>query len=247
MEDFDLIEALEDAVEEKVLSGKAEKGLVNFLETLKCVDAQSLLENDAIEDVNELTSSNLFAMLLEHEKEGFTSIIKHLREMESEDDEAALESYIDVFVRRFALYDNEENPKEKFLEDLLLDSDEKSGKMKKKGVKLMTVHTSKGLEFPYVFVVDISSDNFPNDRSVNLEEDRRLFYVALTRAKTELILSYSRSGIYGYSPDGGNKKSLFLKELPTSLVDEFVSNKFNSGGFTQKPKPNFFRQKKIIS
>lgn len=244
MEDFDLIEALEDAVEEKVLSGKAEKGLVNFLETLKCVDAQSLLENDAIEDVNELTSSNLFAMLLEHEKEGFTSIIKHLREMESEDDEAALESYIDVFVRRFALYDNEENPKEKFLEDLLLDSDEKSGKMKKKGVKLMTVHTSKGLEFPYVFVVDISSDNFPNDRSVNLEEDRRLFYVALTRAKTELILSYSRSGIYGYSPDGGNKKSLFLKELPTSLVDEFVSNKFNSGGFTQKPKPNFFQAKK---
>ncbi|MDY0830777.1 3'-5' exonuclease, partial [Microbacterium sp. BG28] len=121
----------------------------------------------------------------------YTSIIKHLREMEDEDEENALESYIDVLVKRLALYDKEEKPLEKFLEEILLEysSEDRQGKMNKKGVKLMTVHTSKGLEFPYVFVVDISSDNFPNDKSLDLEEDRRLFYVALTRAKVELILS----------------------------------------------------------
>lgn len=246
MEDFDLIEALENAISEKVLSGKAEKGLINFTNTLKSIDSEALMNNDKIEEINDLTFSNLFSILLEYEEGEYTSIIKHLREMEDEDEENALESYIDVLVKRLALYDKEEKPLEKFLEEILLESssEDRQGKMNKKGVKLMTVHTSKGLEFPYVFVVDISSDNFPNDKSLDLEEDRRLFYVALTRAKVELILSYAKSGIYGYNSDGISKKSLFLKELPASLVDEFVSNKFGSMNYPQKAKPNNFNAKK---
>lgn len=246
MEDFEIIEALENAIDEKVLSGKAEKGLVNFVNTMKSIDSESLFNNEQIEDPNDLTYSNLFSLLIEYNEDGYPSIVDYLRDMESEDEESPLESYIDVLVKRLALYDKEENPLEKFLEEILLESssEDRKGKMNKKGVKLMTVHTSKGLEFPYVFVVDISSDNFPNDKTLDLEEDRRLFYVALTRAKVELILSYAKSGIYGYNADGGNKKSLFLKELPTNLVDEFISNKFGNTSYPQKAKPANFQPKK---
>lgn len=245
MEDFNILDALKDALDDKILSGKAEKGLRNFYNTLKCVEAEELHKNELIEDPSELMNSTLFAMLIEYEEEGFNSIISHLRELESEDDDTALQSYIDVFVKRLALYDLEPNPNEKFLEEILLESsaDDKEGKMNKPGVKLMTVHTSKGLEFPYVFVVDVSSDNFPSDKSLDLEEDRRLFYVAITRAKLQLILSYSRSGIYGYNPSGASKKSIFLKELPDNLVDEFVSSKFGNQNVKSQIKNNFQAKK----
>lgn len=244
MEDFSILDALKDALDDKVLSGKAEKGLRNFYNTLNSVNAETLHNNPLIDTPEDILNSTLFAMMLEHHEDGFVSIYEHLKEMEAEDDDMALQSYIDVFIKRLSLYDREEKPNEKFLEEILLESsnDDKTGKMGKPGVKLMTVHTSKGLEFPYVFVVDVSSDNFPNDKSLDLEEDRRLFYVAITRAKIQLILSYSRSGIYGYNQSGASKKSIFLKELPDSLVDEFVSSKFGNTGF--KPQPNNFQAKR---
>ncbi|WP_086256702.1 ATP-dependent helicase [Campylobacter vicugnae] len=61
------------------------------------------------------------------------------------------------------------------------------------GVNLLTVHASKGLEFNLVFVVDLAEGRFPNSRLMSdIEEERRLFYVAVTRAKDELILSYAK-------------------------------------------------------
>ena len=61
------------------------------------------------------------------------------------------------------------------------------------GVNLLTVHASKGLEFNLVFVVDLAEGRFPNSRLMSdIEEERRLFYVAVTRAKDELVLSYAK-------------------------------------------------------
>lgn len=56
-------------------------------------------------------------------------------------------------------------------------------------VKLMTVHASKGLEFPSVFVIGMNQNVFPSKRTVDMEEERRLFYVAITRAKDRLYLT----------------------------------------------------------
>ena len=61
------------------------------------------------------------------------------------------------------------------------------------GVNLLTIHASKGLEFSLVFVVDLAQGRFPNSRLMSdIEEERRLFYVAVTRAKDELVLSYAK-------------------------------------------------------
>ena len=86
----------------------------------------------------------------------------------------------------------------KFMEDvaLLTDQDEKEDE-NSDYVTLMTIHSAKGLEFPYVYIVGLEENLFPGIQSLStredLEEEHRLFYVALTRAETKLILSYAES------------------------------------------------------
>jgi DNA helicase-2/ATP-dependent DNA helicase PcrA len=90
-------------------------------------------------------------------------------------------------------------------------------------VTLMTVHASKGLEFPIVFVVGLEDDIFPHvkssDTDEEIEEERRLFYVAMTRAKKLLVLSYSKKRRkFGILKE--TKPSRFLSEIPSHLIKE---------------------------
>ncbi|WP_456455977.1 ATP-dependent helicase [Thermovibrio sp.] len=109
-----------------------------------------------------------------------------------------------------------------FLNDLSLSSDQDQMEEGDK-VSLMTVHASKGLEFPVVFVSALEEGIFPHVRSSNssreIEEERRLFYVAITRAKELLILSHSKERRLF-----GNRKattpSRFISEIPESLIKE---------------------------
>ena len=95
-------------------------------------------------------------------------------------------------------------------------------------VKLMTVHAAKGLEFDCVFVVGLEETLFPSGMSVNtreeLEEERRLFYVAVTRAKKHLWLSYANSR-YRFGQLVQNDPSRFIDEMPEEQLD-----KSNVGG-----------------
>lgn len=90
-------------------------------------------------------------------------------------------------------------------------------------VVLMTMHSSKGLEFPTVFVVGVEENIFPSQRSImegeiEVEEERRLAYVAITRAKKELYLCHSDERmIFGMTQR--NQKSRFIKELPQDFID----------------------------
>lgn len=89
-------------------------------------------------------------------------------------------------------------------------------------VKLMTIHAAKGLEFPVVFVGGLEETLFPNAMSINtreeLEEERRLFYVAVTRAKLNLYLSYSNAR-YRFGQLQQNEPSRFLEEIPEQFID----------------------------
>jgi DNA helicase-2/ATP-dependent DNA helicase PcrA len=93
-------------------------------------------------------------------------------------------------------------------------------------LRLSTIHQAKGLEFDVVFVVMLCEGLFPSDRSLENkegeEEERRLFYVAITRARNELYLSYPliRAG-YGTGGDLLQHPSRFLREIPTELVEEW--------------------------
>ncbi len=129
-------------------------------------------------------------------------------------------------------YDNLENDRgiEKLLEDASLASDQDSllitedKKGKINAVKLMTVHASKGLEFKYVFVTGLEDGLFPHQRhdrteSFDGEEERRLFYVAVTRAKEKLFLSFADfRTIFGSRQI--NAPSEFIADIPADLLEK---------------------------
>ncbi len=103
---------------------------------------------------------------------------------------------------------------------LLTDADEKDENADV--VKLMTIHSAKGLEFPVVFVGGLEETLFPNAMSINtreeLEEERRLFYVAVTRAQKHLFLTYANAR-YRFGSLTQNDASRFLEELPEAFLD----------------------------
>jgi DNA helicase-2/ATP-dependent DNA helicase PcrA len=117
---------------------------------------------------------------------------------------------------------------------LLTDADEKDPNSDT--VKMMTIHAAKGLEFPVVFVVGLEEMLFPNAMSINtreeLEEERRLFYVAVTRAKHKLWLTYANTR-YKFGSLVQNEPSRFINELPASNLDRsFAGGGARNQGFS---------------
>lgn len=104
---------------------------------------------------------------------------------------------------------------------LLTDAD-KGSEENSDVVCLMTIHAAKGLEFPVVFTVGLEESLFPSGMSINsreeLEEERRLFYVAITRAKACLWLTYANSR-YRFGQLVNNESSRFLEEMPEKYID----------------------------
>ena len=110
-----------------------------------------------------------------------------------------------------------------YLQQITLITDADNDKNETDSVKLMTVHAAKGLEFACVFVVGLEETLFPSGMSVNtreeLEEERRLFYVAVTRAKKHLWLSYANSR-YRFGQLVQNDPSRFIEEMPEDKIDK---------------------------
>jgi DNA helicase-2/ATP-dependent DNA helicase PcrA len=118
-----------------------------------------------------------------------------------------------------------------FLQDIALITDAEEDNSDTNKVSLMTIHAAKGLEFPYVFVVGIEENLFPGAQSVSsradLEEERRLFYVAMTRAEKHLTLSYAenryRWGVLNYA-----EPSRFLSEIKPEFIEEAPQKRYKS-------------------
>jgi DNA helicase-2/ATP-dependent DNA helicase PcrA len=95
----------------------------------------------------------------------------------------------------------------------------------KEAVNLSSVHQAKGLEFHTVFVIWLADGMFPSSRSLDtrdaLEEERRLFYVAITRARDELYLTYPHMRLSGGYGDVFQRPSRFLQEIPNELVEDW--------------------------
>ena len=144
---------------------------------------------------------------------------RELQNNEEDDDKIEnVQALIDD-IRNY-LKTNPDSNFEEYLQNvtLMTSQDEISGA---DNVSLMTIHTAKGLEFDYVFVMGFNDGVFPNARAINertrdgLEEERRLAYVAFTRAKKQLYITLNRD--YSYSSQSGNTPSRFIKEAGITL------------------------------
>lgn len=116
---------------------------------------------------------------------------------------------------------NEEITLDKYLQDVALFTNNDYNK-DQETIKLMTIHQSKGLEFPYVFVIGLTEGIFPNHRTIRerkikgLEEERRLMYVAITRAEKALFLTESEG--YNYATRTDKYPSRFITEISEDLI-----------------------------
>ncbi len=189
---------------------------------------------DFIAQIEELRSKkeNLTISDLIKETLKVTGYSKALEQEDTTEAETRLEN-LDEFLTVAIEFEDEsaENTLADFLEGITLSSDLDNADDTEDSVTLMTLHSAKGLEFPVVFLVGMEEGIFPGYKSIGeqkeLEEERRLCYVGITRAKQKLFLTCARQRtIFGST--SCNQVSRFIKEIPEDLLEgyeEAVSNK----------------------
>ena len=158
-------------------------------------------------------------LVLEMKKDGTPEGIARLENMEE------LLNGIQDFVEGQREIDEATGSISEFLEDVALATDLDKEVGDDDRVALMTIHLAKGLEFPYVFIVGMEEDLFPSAMSMNtraeLEEERRLFYVALTRAEKQAVLTYTINR-YRWGKLIDAEPSRFIEEIDEQYLDNQV-------------------------
>ena len=216
---FALLDAIEYCQEQELLSGQALRALSRFLDMIREFGSVAQ-DQPAAKVINALLERTGYLDYLGKEHHRVENVKELLNAAEGFG-EMTLSDFLDL---------------------VLLATDEDRGDSGGEKVSLMTIHAAKGLEFPVVFVVGVNEGLLPHQRSMDtlegLEEERRLFYVAVTRAKRLLYISYASSrttssGVYGA------RRSLFLDDLPPEhVVYESRRKDFsdrNSGSYSDPP------------
>jgi DNA helicase II / ATP-dependent DNA helicase PcrA len=231
-----LWEILSDETSVKTLAGRSSKGVLQFAQIIQTY-RDKLDRTPATEIVQGILDDS-----------GYLNDLKMQNTDEAED---RLQNVQELY--NAVLQFGEENPEDQslgeFLSSAALSSDvDDKGKEEEK-VTLMTLHASKGLEFPVVFLVGLEQGLFPSFRSLDdpsaIEEERRLCYVGITRAQERLFISYARERrLYGNREPA--IASMFLAEMPEELLERNVKGGFPRRGLsaskektTPKPKPSY--------
>ena len=184
-----------------------------------------------MERLQERVDSAGVAELLEEtlQETGYMDALRAERTIESEGRIENLEELVSVAREYEATA--EEPSVEEFLQQVALFSEQDNLKSDEGIVTLMTIHNAKGLEFPVVFLLGMEDGVFPHMRSIeagDVEEERRLAYVGVTRAKQRLYLTYARTrSLYGGTE--WNLPSRFLDEIPGELAERQVSEQRTFG------------------
>ncbi len=226
-----LWQACVTCVNDKMLSSRAANAVLAFLELIDEMDAEAAdLE---LHQKTELVISKS-GLVQHHEKEGGEKArgrIENLEELISATgnfDDPELEEDVDVKSKTMLAA---------FLDQASLDAGDTQADASEDAVQLMTLHSAKGLEFQLVFLVGMEEGLFPHKMSMDnisgLEEERRLCYVGITRAKNKLYISHAESRRM-HGDVNLCRPSRFIREIPSALVDEIrLKSTVSRGAFKQ--------------
>jgi len=178
----------------------------------------------AIEDARELIPAGAVTPILKllMQRSGY---LDELRAERTDEAQARLENLQELInvTAQFDADPSQDHDLGQFLETVALVSDIDTMKDNGDGVKLMTLHSSKGLEFPVVFLMGLEEGIFPHSRALGndteLEEERRLCYVGMTRARESLYMTYARRRSQ-YGQANFNPRSRFIDDLPREIIDQ---------------------------
>ncbi len=208
------VQASAKMLDEGLIGGRGAAGLRSYLKLL--IDHGEQLDKTPLSDLLDsiIQSSGL---IQHHEKEpgekGKTRI-ENLEELIT-----AAKNFEQSFDKEKTIREISES----FLDTVSLDAGETQAGEFDDAVQLMTLHSAKGLEFPLVFMTGLEETLFPHGRSMEspnqLEEERRLCYVGITRAMKKLYLTYAESRRL-HGSDVFNPPSRFIKEIPAEYIDE---------------------------
>ncbi|MBI2064936.1 MAG: exodeoxyribonuclease V subunit gamma, partial [Candidatus Yanofskybacteria bacterium] len=210
----EIIKAMAGIIEEKTLPARQLSALKDFHALLADLTRTSETKNlpqtirAIIKKTNYEEYLKEYNLSKTHDNENLEERIENLRELFT-----VASKYAELAGKEGA---------EKFLEEIALLQNTDKLRTNPDRITLMTIHSSKGLEFPVIFVVGLEEGLFPHNRTLinprELEEERRLCYVAITRAKEHLILAYTKfRNIYG--SHSMNLPSRFISEIPQHLID----------------------------
>ncbi len=189
------------------IRGRAKKGLAEFGRML-----------DALEELREVGAAVAIDLVL-----GAIDREAWMRAMDDGGGTEDREANIDELSTHAAEFDrmHPDAGLRGFLEEIALVSEVDGMEEGAEKVALMTLHAAKGLEFPNVFIVGVEEELLPHARAIaegGEEEERRLFYVGLTRARERLFLSWARTRLF-FGESRWNRPSRFLEEIPEELVE----------------------------
>ena len=219
----------------------------NSREFVNCIE-------EFIAQKNNLKISELIQKILKDT--GYLKTLEDENTDETKNRIANLEEFLNVAIE----FEEEsaENTLNEFLEGITLSSDLDNIEETDESVTLMTLHSAKGLEFPVVFLVGMEEGVFPGYKSIGedkeIEEERRLCYVGITRAKERLFLTRSKQRTT-FGSTTYNQPSRFLKEIPANMLDgyeeamegktTYEKESFGDSGYTwsygSKSQSNMFR------
>ena len=195
------------------------------------------LIDDLIGQVQKYSISEFYSILLDR-----TEYVVNLKKEDTPEAEARVNNLeeLDNALVQFEKERGEEANLSNYIEELTLASHQDGMENDFNAVTLMTLHISKGLEYPYVFIVGCEENLFPSTRGdeeseSEIEEERRLAYVGMTRARQKLWMTYAKTRkVWGQ--DFSHPPSRFINEIPEALVD------FSSGS----SRPRFDRSSSFI-
>lgn len=209
---FEIMEHIDRVPNLKVNSGIKSK-LQNFVNMIKSFQITNQTA-DAFTLAEMVTKKT--GLVLEMKKDGTPEGIARIENIEE------LLNGIKDFVEGQKEVDEATGSISEFLEDVALATDLDKETDDEERVAMMTIHLAKGLEFPYVYIVGMEEDLFPSGMSMNtrseLEEERRLFYVALTRAEKQAYLTYTLSR-YRWGKLIDAEPSRFIEEIDDKFID----------------------------